>query len=415
MITFGGQLLLDRGDEACHVCPGVISVENDRIVKVDLAASPADCDVGGDDYWVLPGLIDAHLHLPQFDIIGAHGCPLLRWLDEVVFPAEIRWNDVGYATEMTRRVAEQLLGVGTTSVAAYATSHPGSTAAAIEVLKSIGIGGCVGMVGMDRAGPPELLRSADEFFDTSASLIDRFPPDGRMSAAITPRFAVSCTEALLDAAGRLAHQSGAILQTHLAETVAECERVASQFGGRDYLEVYHQTGLLGRTSVLGHAIHLSDAHRAVLAETGTTIAHCPTANSFLRSGAMDRALHRKAGVRVVLGSDIGAGYERSMVRVARAMIETASSLRPAGGDSESGWPTAATAWHTITAAAADALGWTSVGRIKVGKTADLVLCRPDAWGRTEAVDSLSQLMFAWDDRWIEQVWLAGHRRWSARN
>jgi len=221
-----------------------------------------------------------------------------------------------------------------------------------------------------------------------------------MAAAVTPRFAISCTEELLIAAGRLAKAKGTLIQTHLAETVAECEFVGQLFGGKSYVDVYDETGLLTPKSIFGHGIYLDRDARLKLVERQSMIAHCPTANSFLRSGTMNRAALQNDGVKHVLGSDIGAGYERSMVRVARAMIEAAATL----GES---YPSAAEAWHSITAGNADQLGWSDSGRLRTGSSADFVVIKPNIAWQDCLVDPLAMLMFAWDDRWIQNVFLRG--------
>src|SRR5690606_29780466 len=140
------------------------------------------------------------------------------------------------------------------------------------------------------------------------------------------RFAISCTAELLAQAGALAAEHGAIVQTHLAETLPECARVRDLFGGQSYVEVYRRAGLLGTRSLFGHGIHLDQHDCQQLAASESTLAHGPTANAFLGSGTMQRHALLSAGVGITLGSDIGAGHERSMVRVARAMILAAASL-----------------------------------------------------------------------------------------
>lgn len=119
---------------------------------------------------------------------------------------------------------------------------------------------------------------------------------------------------------------------------------------------------------------------------------------------MNRAALLASGVRLAIGSDIGAGYERSMVRVARAMIEAASRL----GDT---FPQAATAWHAITAGNADLLGWSDAGRIQVGATADLLVFEPSLRWLDPGFDPLSLLMFAWDDRWLHRTMIRGKFVW----
>ncbi len=403
LMILTGQLLLDVGGQ-CSISPGYVRVDGEVISEVVIGEVPSSADVGDVTTLITPGFIDAHVHLPQFDMIGAHGLPLLKWLTDVAFPAELRWSDVDYAHGMTRRVLSQLLSVGTTAICAYATVHHRSAEAAIGVAQAMGMRGVIGQVLMDREAPEELCRPASELLSEAASLAEQFPAGQRIASAITPRFAVSCTEPLLVGAGRLASQHGLLVQSHLAETVDETAWVGRLFEGRSYADVYSAAGLLGSTSILGHGIHLTDQDRRLLGESGSTVAHCPTANSFLRSGTMNRAELLASGVGVAIGSDIGAGYERSMVRVARAMIEAASSV----GDT---FPLAATAWHAITAGNAELLGWGDAGRIKVGAAADLLVIKPTVPWLDPGFDPLSLLLFAWDDRWLSRTMLRGRFAW----
>jgi len=404
MIVTGQLLLEDSASQfrlsRCRLSPGFIRVIDDTITEVVEGEIATSFDVGGPDYLIAPGFIDAHLHLPQFDIIGGHGFPLLQWLNDVTFPAEGRWQDVDFARSMTQRVLNQCIAHGTTAICAYATVHHQSAAAAIEIATQMRMRGVIGHVLMDREAPDYLCRDKHELIDQTSDLVDRFPPSARMAAAVTPRFAISCTEDLLIAAGRLAKEKGTLIQTHLAETIAECEFVGQLFGGKSYVDVYDETGLLTPKSIFGHGIYLDSDSRLKLAMRESTIAHCPTANSFLRSGTMNRTGLQNDGVKHVLGSDIGAGYERSMVRVARAMIEAAATL----GDS---YPSAAEAWHSITAGNADQLGWSDSGRLRTGSSADFVVIKPNIAWQDCLVDPLAMLMFAWDDRWIQNVFLRG--------
>ncbi len=316
--------------------------------------------------------------------------PLLEWLQRIVYPAEARWNDPAVARADTESAARRLIAAGTLGVAAYATSNAASAQAAIDTLAAAGLRGIVGQVLMNREAPAELIAPAEQQLHGAAAL----RPAGRITPAITPRFAIACTPELLAGAARLADETGWPVQTHLAETGAECARVRDLFGDA-YLDVYREAGLLRRGAIFAHAIHLDDADRAALAAAGAIVAHCPTANAFLGSGRMDLAAMRAAGVIVALGSDIGAGPDVSMVRVARAMAETALTLghQP---------PTPAECFWQITRSNADALGWTDTGRLEPGASADLLVIEPDIdWHA--APDPLGALLFAWDDRWIRAV------------
>lgn len=401
-----GQLLLES-DGTTRLSPGYVRVKDGAIEEVAEGEIPSNPDVGGPEFLITPGLIDTHVHLPQFDTIGAHGLPLLEWLSGVTFPGEARWADADYAVAMTGRVAEQLLAHGTTSVCAYSSVHHAATAAAIETLLSAGVRGVVGQAMSDRFAPEDLIGEPKALLDQTADLLTRFPASNRVAAAITPRFAVSCSETVLAGAGRLAAEyPEALVQTHLSETLPECQLIGELFGGKSYVEVYDDADLVTARSLFGHGIHLTDKERLRLREAGAIVAHCPTANSFLRSGAMDRHATLAAGQRISLGSDIGGGYERSMVRVARAMIETASAL----GDD---YPSPAEAWWQITAGNADAAGFADAGRLRAGVPADLLVIKPDLPWLASAVDPLAMLVFAWNDCWVDNTLLAGRVAYAA--
>lgn len=390
---------------------GWLRIEGPRIAAVTPGPCPHTPDLGGPGTLVFPGFIDAHVHLPQFDSIGADGLDLLAWLERVIFPAEARWADPAYAGEMSGRAAARMLSVGTTGAAAYATVHHESAIAAAEALHHAGLRAMVGQVLMDREAPAELLRPAAQLLDEAermAKIVKVRFRDGRIESAVTPRFAVSCSEELLHGAGRVAAALGSAVQTHLAETKEECDLVAHLFPHRSYTRVYLEAGLLTPRTILGHGIWIDDQDRAVIKRSGSVIAHCPGANLFLRAGHMDRGRHLQAGVRLALGSDVAAGPDVSMVRVARGMLETAKrrGSRPAS---------AAEAWWQITTGNADALGWPEEGRLAPGAAADIVIVRPTGLspallagggGGRAGVNPLSQLLYAWDDRWIEKtiVW-----------
>lgn len=404
MILAGTLLLPDPTGHrpGLRLSQGWLRTDGGRIVEVHEGGFPASFDHGGDGCLISPGFVDTHLHLPQFDLIGAHGMPLLDWLDRVTFPNEARWADAGYAADMTERVLDQLVSVGTTSFAAYATVHHEATRRALVACARRSLRAVVGQVLIDQEAPDPMLRAADECITETEVLLNDWPsrPErraegNRVCTAVTPRFAITCSEALLKAAGDLARKHDAYVQTHLAEMLPELEAVARLHGGPDYTSVYHRAGLLTPRTILGHCIYLSDTERELLAEAGSVAAHCPTANSFLRSGTMDRKQLLDAGVTLSLGSDIGGGYERSMIRVARAMIEAAFHASP-----EAPPPHASEAWWQITAGNADALGWPDTGRIQENAEADLAILRPDVPWQT-AHDPLGMVTFAYDDRWLE--------------
>src|SRR5690606_17146974 len=122
---------------------------------------------------------------------------------------------------------------------------------------------------------------------------------------------------------KMATSTGAIVQTHLAETIPECEWIESLFDGKRYTDVYREMGLLGDRTILGHGIYLNEQERRWIGQSASVIAHCPNANIFLECGVMPWRLSKEENLRLSLVTDMGAGSDVSMPRVARSMIDSA--------------------------------------------------------------------------------------------
>ncbi len=407
-----GNLLLPNSGHRVRLAQGWLRLHQGHIAEIHEGALSDHPDAIGDaDTLISPGLIDTHVHLPQFDIIGAHGMQLLDWLDQVTFPAEARWARTSYAEAMMERVLDQFLAHGTTSFLAYGTVHHEATRAALTATKKRGLRAALGQVLIDQEAPETMLRPREAQLEELEALLQDWPAlnaqsTHRVTTAVTPRFAITCSADLMTRAARMAEDHGVLVQTHLAEMKPELEVVKALHGGPHYAGVYHKAGLLGPRSFMGHCVYLSDEELALMAETGAVAAHCPTANSFLRSGTMDRERLLDAGVKVSFGSDIGGGYERSMVRVARAAIEATFHAGREPMAAEEAW------WH-ITEGNANALGWSQIGRLAVGAEADLLIAKPNIpW--KDSVNPLGTLMFAWDDRWLRQSMVMGQSAWSCQ-
>jgi guanine deaminase len=230
-----------------------------------------------------------------------------------------------------------------------------------------------GLVLADRHLLPELYRSPEEAYRESSELIRRFHGVGRLLYAVTPRFALSASEAILEVCkSLLAENSGVLFQTHMNESLEEIDEVARLFpGSRDYLDVYEQFGLAQRRSVFAHDVHPAKGELERLAACGSAVAFCPASNAALGSGFFPLQRHVQAGVRFALGTDVGGGTGFGMLKEGLQAYLT-QRLAPSPVTLN-----AAQLLFLATRAGADALGLEDqIGDFAPGKSADFVYLRP---------------------------------------
>jgi guanine deaminase len=335
------------------------------------------------DTILLPGLVDCHVHYPQIGVIGSMGLELLEWLESRCLPEEARLEDPGYAASVASRFVRGLAANGTTTALVFGSHFVEAQEALFAASLRSGLRVASGLVVSDRRLLPSLHTSAGEALEASLGLIERWHGRGLIRYAVTPRFSVSCSDEMLAACGEaLRSADGLIFTTHLNETVDEVELVASLFPwARDYLETYERFGLVGARSVFAHDVHVSDDSLRRLAGADAAVAHCPSSNAFLGSGLFPLRRHLDAGVRVGLGTDVGAGTGLSLLKEGLAAHEVQMLL---GGEGVRLSP-AHLLW-LATAGGASALGLADeLGDLSVGKSADFVLVRPPAGSTLAAV------------------------------
>jgi guanine deaminase len=262
----------------------------------------------------LPGFVDTHVHFPQIPVIGAMGLQLLDWLDQRTLPEEVRMGDAAYAHAAAERFTRLLAANGTTSALVFGAHFPQAQTALFEAADRRGLRIASGLVVSDRNLKPELEVTPEQAYEHSRALRDRWHGHGRLRYAVTPRFSVSCTDAMLDACHALLGD-GVLFTSHVNESLGEIDFVRRLFPkARDYLATYERAGLLTDHSVLAHNVHVSDSELRRLKSTDTAIAHCPSSNAFLASGIFPMARHVAAGVRFGMGTDVGAGTGLSMLK-----------------------------------------------------------------------------------------------------
>ena len=339
------------------------------------AAHPQEAVLDLRDGILLPGLVDTHVHYPQVRVIGGLGLPLLDWLDQCALPEELRLADVDMARGVARDFVTGLVDAGTTTALVFGSHFASAVDVMFEAADLWGLRVTTGLVVSDRLLPEPLLTTPERAHLEARDLASRWHGKGRLRYAVTPRFSLSASDAMLaSCAATFDEVSGAWFTSHVNENLAEIAEVARLFDGGAYVASYDRHGLVTERSVLAHNVHPTDAELALLASRGAAVSHCPTSNSALGSGLFPLRRHVEAGVTVAMGSDVGAGTGFSLLKEG---LQAYFMQRLLGAE---GFPlTSAHLLYLCTRAGAKALGLQDeVGDLGVGKQFDAIWLLPEA-------------------------------------
>ncbi len=321
---------------------------------------------------LLPGFVDCHVHFPQARIIGGLGMPLLEWLDRCALPEEARMADAGYAQAVACEFVAGLADAGTTTALVFGAHFAYAVELLFAAAEDRGLRVTCGLVVSDRGLRSELHTSAQRAYDEGLALAQRWHGRGLSRYAVTPRFALSCSDELLTACAALqAAVPGSFVTSHVNENPAEIATVRRLFGC-DYVDSYDRHGLVGRRTVLAHNVHPRDRELERLGASGAAIAHCPSSNASLGSGMFPLDRHLYHHVPVALGTDVGGGTGYSMFKEA---LQAYFIQRLRGDDGVT--LNAAMLLYLATNAGARALGLgAEIGDLSVGKRFDAIWLRP---------------------------------------
>jgi guanine deaminase len=359
---------------------------------------------------ITPGFVDAHIHYPQTDVVAAWGSQLLDWLNTHTFPAEQAFADRAHADEAAAFFLDELLRNGTTSALVFGTVHKTSVEALFEAALSRNMRLVAGKVLMDRHAPPALCDTVETGRADTEALIRAWRGRGRLGYAVTPRFAVTSSEAQLAMAGEVAAaHPDVLIHTHMSENLEEIARVGELFPDcRDYLDVYARHGLVTPRSVFAHCVHASGDAMRRMKSAGAAAAFCPSSNLLLGSGLFSLKQACGCGVIVGLGTDIGAGASFSLLH----MMGEAYKVGQLGGETLDPMH----AFYLATLAGARAMKIDGkVGNLLPGKEADFLVLDLAATpllarraGKAQTIaEKLFVLSILGDDRAIEATYLAG--------
>ncbi len=389
---------------------GAIQVDDNGIIEWSGAYTDRPTPTGAPievvdyhDCFILPGFIDTHIHFAQLNSIDAFGGgQLLEWLTKCIFPAEALMADQEYARSGARAFCNRLVSVGTTTSLVLGSQFPDAQDALFEEYRRRGLRGIIGRTIQTR-GPEEalpLITGEKDAIKLTREEIEKWHPkteeelrESLLAVAVIPRFSLAVTTETLKALGILYSRyrdKGVYFSSHLNENNrpgnGEIADVLDEYGVDAYLDTYDGKflpggkeggeSLLGHRSIFAHGVHCTDRELFRLAETGSSISHCPISQQFLGSGTMPWRRTIGAGVTVAAGTDFAAGDSWFMLNVVNAAYKV--HISEPGEDGISLHP--AKLLHLVTVGGARALDLEDrIGNFDPGREADMVVIDPSKW------------------------------------
>ncbi|MFT5356450.1 MAG: 5-methylthioadenosine/S-adenosylhomocysteine deaminase [Polyangiales bacterium] len=409
LLIQGGTLVTMDGTR--RVFKGDVLVRDGRIAalrgpgEARLVAPRGTTKIDAKGMLVLPGLIQAHVHLCQALFRNmADDLPLLPWLKERIWPFEAAHDMASLKASAELGLAEMMLA-GTTTILDMGTVHHQD--AIFRAMKRSGIRGISGKAMMDVGAdvPKGLRESTRASLRNSIELAERWhqSADGRLEYAFAPRFILSCSEKLWRKVAKAAEERGLRIHSHIAEH-AEERKAVKKILGMDDVAALFEYGVAGPHVILAHGVQLRKTEMRRLAKAGTRIVHCPSANLKLASGIADVAGMREAGIVVAIGAD-GAPCNNRMDPWTE--LRSAALLAKVRRDDAANLP-AREALELATIDGARALGLDDeVGSIEVGKKADVIIVGRDGLHQGPGDDPYSQLVYATQPSDVRDVVIDG--------
>ena len=350
------------------------------------------------DHVLIPGLVNAHTHAAMSLMRGlADDLPLMRWLNEHIWPVEARHVTPEFVRDGTLLACAEMLRGGTTCFNDM-YFYP---EAALEAARAAGMRASLGMIVVDF--PTAYASDPDDYLQKGLALRDRHRDDPLVSFCLAPHAPYTVSDESFHKVAMLAGELDVPIHIHIHETGDETRRSIAEHGVRP-LERLRRLDLLGPNFIAVHAVHLLPEEILLLSRHNASVVHCPSSNLKLASGFAPIARIAAEGINLAFGTDGAAsnnrldmfGEMRLAALMAKAVAEDAEAMP------------AHSALRAATLGGAVALGLDgSIGSIAPGKDADLVAVRLAGPALSPCYDPVSHLVYAAGREHVSHVWVRG--------
>lgn len=285
------------------------------------------------DCLIFPGMVDIHVHAPQFAFRGmCMDLELMEWLSSYTFPEEEKYTNLEYAKKAYSLFVEALKKGTTTRACIFATRHRLATELLMDMMEESGLISYVGKVNMDREATAGLIEeSAEESARETLGWLSNVKGKYVYTKPIlTPRFIPCCTDKLMEKLREIQMTFGIPVQSHLSESKGEIEFVKSlRPNNAFYGDVYNEYDLFGKNddinkdvkTIMAHCVWSNEEEVELMRKNGVYVAHCPASNMNLTSGIAPIRKYLDLGLNIGLGTDIAGGHSDSIFRAITDAIQ----------------------------------------------------------------------------------------------
>ncbi|MEG1153262.1 MAG: amidohydrolase family protein [Ruthenibacterium sp.] len=316
-----GQIVFNKQKNELCILPNTWLVQEDgKVVGTFETLPEAYANIPQKDYGdaiIIPGLVDLHVHAPQYAFRGmGMDLELLDWLNTYTFPEESKYGAAEYANKAYGMFVEDLKNSATTRACIFATIHTPATLHLMRMLEKSGMHAFVGKVNMDRNSPDYLCETTNGSVAATLDWLSQCDTKN-VKPMLTPRFVPSCTDALMRELAKIQAEKNLPVQSHLSENPSEIAWVRELAPkSKNYGDAYARFNLFGNEvpTVMAHCVYCEPAEIESMKARGVYVAHCPQSNTNLASGIAPARTYLDADMHIGLGSDIAGGMSISILR-----------------------------------------------------------------------------------------------------